>query len=578
MERRIRLKDKIIFALAFVITRVRLSNKLNLTDINIVAEDFFKSFLNTIYGYDLQNANAIRQNESAIDIYFTAEKIAYQITSQNKPGKIRQSVDAFLKGQKYRQFSKFIILSITDDRKCSSDALTDLEEFGVEASYINVGDLQNEIFYNCETDKLELIAEFLSYETNPEFKKRGKSETNFIDEKLKSLHIVDQMLSVLKKFEGFKCIHPRTLSKLYPFNTQKRTYDTYSHYCLKTNNKEIHALLQKVKVKDKEIEISDKSLLPFSEKLKEIFTILNHSLVRCIAYREKYTEIEHHKILVLNSNPDCNCHQCQYQHFKLQSLFPLLKEKSITPSDNLVDALSEGYYLHKLGEAVKAWQVFNLVTLRSTTEKQPIIHFLAQHNSLAIYNFVDSPWQESEAKAILPKIEEISLHNIISHLDVPTIVRDELIKVKEDYHLHQSRERIEEHADSIRETKMLYEKRGYSSGTAAPDLIWEELHLLFYFYSSNCIICDDFFTFRATITKAVDALFNSYKTGSRYEYRYKEFDSFVLSMILFYVDDDSIKRIFKTYGIKTIKIVDVEKTAVIKLIGNLFTAQFTTNA
>ena len=60
MERRLRLQDKVIYALAIIVTRVRLSNKLNLTDINIVAEDFFKSFINTIYGYDLQNANAIR--------------------------------------------------------------------------------------------------------------------------------------------------------------------------------------------------------------------------------------------------------------------------------------------------------------------------------------------------------------------------------------------------------------------------------------------------------------------------------------------------------------------------------------
>jgi hypothetical protein len=578
MERRIRVKDTIIFALANIVTRIRLANKLNLTDINIVAEDFFKSFLNTIYGYALQNANATRQNESAIDIYFGDEKIAYQITSQNKPAKIRQSVDAFIKGKKYEQFSKFIILSITDDKKCNSDALGDLEQFNVECRHITISDLQNEIFYNCETDKLELIAEFLAYETNPDAKKREWKEKTFVDEKLKSLHIVDQILTALKMFEGFKCIHPRTLSKLYPFNTEKRTYDAYSHYCLKTNNKEIHELLQKVKVnKEKEIEVNDESLLPFSDKLKEIFTILNYSLVRCIAYREKYTEIEHHKIAVVAANPDCTCNQCEYQHFKLQTLFPSLKEKAVQHSPELIDGLSEGYYLHKLGDAINAWRVFNSVALKSYEQKQPVINFLAEHNSLAIYNFVDSPWWQSEAKAILPKIEAIDLHNLISQLNVPDIVRDELIKVKEDYHLHQSRDRIEEYAESIRDTKALYADRGHSTGSAAPSLLWEEVHILFYYHSINCIISDDFAAFRSTVTKAVDALFDSYTTDSRYTYRYKEFDSFILSMVLFYVDEDSIKRIFKTYTIKTIQIEDEEKRGFIKLMVNFFNAQFTSS-
>lgn len=35
MEKRLRIKDKIIYALSIIVTRVRLSNKLNLTDINI---------------------------------------------------------------------------------------------------------------------------------------------------------------------------------------------------------------------------------------------------------------------------------------------------------------------------------------------------------------------------------------------------------------------------------------------------------------------------------------------------------------------------------------------------------------
>ncbi|HNP98413.1 MAG TPA: SMEK domain-containing protein, partial [Bacteroidia bacterium] len=93
MDRRLVAIRKIEFAFAFIVARVKLSNKLNFIDINIVAEDFFKTLLNLIYEYDLKNSNAVRQNESAIDLFYNKEKIAYQITSQNKSTKISKTVD-----------------------------------------------------------------------------------------------------------------------------------------------------------------------------------------------------------------------------------------------------------------------------------------------------------------------------------------------------------------------------------------------------------------------------------------------------------------------------------------------------
>ncbi len=573
MDRRIVAKGKIEYAFAFILARVKIANKLNFTDVNIVAEDFFKVLFNLLYEYDLRNANAIRQNESAIDLFYNTERIAYQITSQNKATKLTKTVNAFLKSNKQKSYSKFTIFSISAETKCSSNALEKLAEHNVESKYINVADLEREILTDIDTDKLELIADYLEYETNPHVKRKPVIPVKY-DEKLKSIHIVDQLYHVLKSFDGFGLIYPRTLARIFPFNLDEKVYEPYSNYCLKTNNIAIHKLLQKVKVNEKyEIEINDEALKPFSEKLKEIFTILNNSLVRYICYREKYTEIEHHKISVLPYNPDCTCNQCKYQKFNTPSLFALLKEKSIKHSDELVDALSEGYYSCKLGEHIKGWQIFNSIAEKSKEQKKNVVHFLAQYNSYSIYNFVDSPWWENEAKAILPKIEEIDLHNVLCGLDVPLIVRDELIKVKEDYHLNYSREKIEEHAERIRAMKVLYANKGSSSGAASVILLGQELHLLFAYYTLNSIITDDFFTFRATMTKAIEAFFNSYTTDSRYEYKYKEFDNFVLTMMLFYVEEDSMKRIFKTYDIKKIEIAETEKKSFIKMMTNFFTSQ-----
>ena len=48
MDRRLVAIRKIEFAFAFIVARVKLSNKLNFIDINIVAEDFLKLFESNI--------------------------------------------------------------------------------------------------------------------------------------------------------------------------------------------------------------------------------------------------------------------------------------------------------------------------------------------------------------------------------------------------------------------------------------------------------------------------------------------------------------------------------------------------
>lgn len=577
MDRRINAVRKIELALAIIVTRVKMSNKLNLTDINIVAEDFFKTLFNLIYGYDLKNANTVKQNESAIDLYFAKEKIAYQITSQNKANKISKTVNDFISSKKYNSYTTFVIFSISIDNKCNSNSLGRLSEFNVNGLYINVSDLERQILTELDTDKLELIADYLEYETTPGATKKPAIKIK-VDEKLKSLHIVDQLETVLGYFDGFNLIYPRTLSRIFPFNLEENAYDSYSNLCLRTNNEEIHKLLQKVKLnKNNEIEISDEALLPYSNKLKEIFLRLNQSLIHCICYWKDYRDIEHHNISVKRDKSDCDCHRCQYQKFNTDALFSILKEKTIKHSDDLNDALNEGYFLCKLGEHIEGWRLFNSVAIKGQEQKKPIIHFLALYNSVSIYNFVNSPWWQNEARAILPKIKDIDLHNSLCQLNVPIIVRDELINVKEEYHLNYSREKIEEHAERIRVLKDLYLRGGQSLSTPPLNKILAEIRLLFLFYTSNSIIIDDFSSFQSTITKGIEAIFCSYTTDPRYEYKYESFDNFILRMLFFYVDDDSVKRIFKTYEISTIEISKDDKLPFVKMMANFFTSQFTSN-
>ncbi|MBK8443136.1 MAG: hypothetical protein IPL35_06830 [Sphingobacteriales bacterium] len=434
-------------------------------------------------------------------------------------------------------------------------------------------------------DKIRPIYNFIISDLDP-IKLKNDTNGNYSNSKIKSdsfkpnkdLHLVDQILEYLRLFEGFNCIHPRTIADLPIFNNEIHYLGSYSNYCLKTSNKAIHELLQKVKVENTVVTISDESLKPYEEKLKEIFLILNKCLIQCICYREKYTEIEHHKIKVISYDSNCNCSSCQFRKFRIKELIADLKGKAIAHSENLDEALAEGYYLCKLGEHVKGWQILNSVAEKSKNQNNSAIHFLSLYNIKQIRNSIYSPWWQSESKQILPKIDEIDLYNTINDFSIPVELRDELIKVKEKHYLNWSRKIIDEQFESILSTNKLYANGRTSWDPNEINLLLEELYILYAFYSDNHIIADadDFHTFTQAITKGIEGILISFTTDKSYEYRFKEFDSLLLSFMFFFVEEKKLEKLFKEYKIQRIPIIDSEKQSFISTITNFFTFQYTT--
>lgn len=578
------MRDEVDIKLRQYVDGIKVRTKGNLNDASVDAEGFFRNLLNLLYDFNLSKDKIESAYNDTIDLHNIDGKICVQVTAQNNIDKVRGTVKHFVDKKRFNQYKElhFMILDREKAFKYDTDSLKD---YGVIIQFHDMSTVFRTLQLNFDhPDKMIAVYDFVMKELDKGYaekvrgEKKGVSSSIKDDDEFEGKHIVEQIYVVLKRFEGFKRIYPRTLSKLYPFNTQARTYDSYSNYCLKTNNIEIHKLLQKINIDEsREIHSDDETLMPYVGQLKEIFTVLNNSLIHCICYREEYTEIRHYKILINEGDPNCTCNQCQYHKFNSQPLFSLLKGKAIEHSEKLEEALNEGYYLCKLGEHIKGWKVFDSVAKTSKEQRESIIYFLALYNVCAISKFVSLPWFKEEAKSILPKIQEIDLQSTISDLDIPRVVRDELIRVKEGYHMNFSREKVEEYANIISARRALYAGNGWSSSTHAQDSLRQEMHLLFSFYSSNCIIADDFFAFQSIITKAVDALFCSYATNVRDEYRYKSFDNYVLTMMLFYVDEEAIKKIFETYRVRRIEIESTEKELFITLIKNLLTSQYTTN-
>lgn len=72
--------------------RVEIRGKLNILDLHLHSENFYRDFLNLLYGWNLENLNKVNQNVEAIDLIDKANKIIIQVSSTNTKQKIESAL------------------------------------------------------------------------------------------------------------------------------------------------------------------------------------------------------------------------------------------------------------------------------------------------------------------------------------------------------------------------------------------------------------------------------------------------------------------------------------------------------
>lgn len=83
-----RLFDYIEEHLVVLAHRVETRGKLNILDLHLHSENFYRDFLNLLYGWRLENLNKVNQNVEAIDLIDNTNKIVIQVSSTNTKQKI----------------------------------------------------------------------------------------------------------------------------------------------------------------------------------------------------------------------------------------------------------------------------------------------------------------------------------------------------------------------------------------------------------------------------------------------------------------------------------------------------------
>ena len=221
MDRRESCLNRIELALRHLRVAIELRNSINLYDVNIIAENFYRDFLNKLYpSSEYYNLNAVDKNAVAIDLGDDATRTAIQITSDNTSGKIHKTLKKFVENKYHEKFDTLKVLIITNKKEYTTDFSK--SEGSWSFSNEDVIDLKDllKLIENLDGDHLESIAEFLEKEAFFRLKKANQ-ETNSNE--------VETIISLLEYLSNPKNIDIIDDSETDP-DPEKKIFSRFSDY------------------------------------------------------------------------------------------------------------------------------------------------------------------------------------------------------------------------------------------------------------------------------------------------------------------------------------------------------------
>jgi hypothetical protein len=107
---------KITSNLAFISKTAHLESSIGLHDNKRAAQEFYKEFLNIIFGYNLKNLDQLNNTSTypAIDLGDDQLRLAIQVTTTKNSTKIKETIDKFIKFNLHENYGRLVILIIGD--------------------------------------------------------------------------------------------------------------------------------------------------------------------------------------------------------------------------------------------------------------------------------------------------------------------------------------------------------------------------------------------------------------------------------------------------------------------------------
>lgn len=144
---------------------VEASNSLNLQDLNVHAEAFFRDLLNLALGFRLTNINIVEKNARAIDLGDETNRIAIQVTSTSDFAKLKHTFSGFTDCKLHSRYDRLIVLIIGKKKHYRESALGDASTFSMSITddVWDIADLLR-LIGDLNLDKLQACQHFLRQE------------------------------------------------------------------------------------------------------------------------------------------------------------------------------------------------------------------------------------------------------------------------------------------------------------------------------------------------------------------------------------------------------------------------------
>ena len=127
-------------------SEVEIDNDQGHFDINKIVEDVYMHILNDVYGWDLKNANLLKENFPAIDLIDEENMIVIQVTSTTDSTKLRNTVEKFENLDDEYSIYDLKMFYIKDKPKFSKAILEEFEN----VELLGIKDILHEVKANVD--------------------------------------------------------------------------------------------------------------------------------------------------------------------------------------------------------------------------------------------------------------------------------------------------------------------------------------------------------------------------------------------------------------------------------------------
>ena len=150
--------------LAVLACRVKTRGKLNILDLHLHSENFYRDFLNLLFGWKLENLNKVSQNVEAIDLIDNSNKIIIQVSSTNTKQKIENAMAKDCMANYNGWSFKFIsIANPSDNLRTKTYKNPHTLKFTPANDIFDLASILREV-NNLTTDKIQEVEKFIRKE------------------------------------------------------------------------------------------------------------------------------------------------------------------------------------------------------------------------------------------------------------------------------------------------------------------------------------------------------------------------------------------------------------------------------